>query len=119
MTRDRERRTRVATRKNPDGPLSGLGGRVVRHRDDIGRCGRCGRWQRRRFAHAEQFGPDDWEEWCVNAACFTTWRDGIELRLAAVHNPNAIGCRCASCLQGTDTASMIRAAEAGTTTLPT
>ncbi len=64
---------------------------------DVGRCARCNRWQRRRHAYVEVFGPGDKEEWCVTGGCFATWMDGIELVLRARHDPRDAGCTCATC----------------------
>jgi hypothetical protein len=73
----------------------------VNHPDDIGRCTRCGRWQRRRHAYAEDFGPDDREEWCVTGGCFATWRDGVT-RMASAQHDGADTCLCATCREARD-----------------
>jgi hypothetical protein len=87
------------------------------HPDDIGHCARCGRWQRRRYAYVEEFGPDDREEWCVTGNCLATWSNGVELALSGVHT-DGDGCMCASCLPATtDVASMERAARQGLSSL--
>jgi hypothetical protein len=65
--------------------------------DDVARCTSCGRWQRRRFAHAEDFGPDDREEWCVTGGCTATWAAGLAIELRARHDGDDGTCRCATC----------------------
>jgi hypothetical protein len=65
--------------------------------DDVARCSRCQRWQRRRFAHAEDFGPGDREEWCVTGGCTATWADGLVVVLRALHDGNDDACCCAAC----------------------
>ena len=64
---------------------------------DVGQCARCGRWQRRRHAYVEVFGPGDREEWCVTGGCFATWADGVDVALRARHDDGATPCLCASC----------------------
>jgi hypothetical protein len=88
------------------------------HPDDIGRCARCGRWQRRRHAYVEEYGPDDREAWCASGHCVMTWRDGIGRRVAAQHDPAAPDCDCASCLPEDDAALMAYAADKGMKILP-
>jgi hypothetical protein len=65
--------------------------------NDIGQCARCRRWQRRRHAYAEVFGPGDREEWCVTGGCFATWRDGVDVVLRARHDGDDTACTCAAC----------------------
>lgn len=64
---------------------------------DVGHCTRCGRWQRRRHAYVEEFGPDDREEWCVTGGCFETWKTGVTVMLHARHDGDEPDCRCAAC----------------------
>jgi hypothetical protein len=64
---------------------------------DVGQCRRCGRWHRRRHAHAEEFGPGDREEWCVTGGCFETWKTGVVVVLHARHDGDDPDCRCAMC----------------------
>lgn len=64
---------------------------------DVGQCGRCGRWHRRRHAYVEEFGPGDREEWCVTGGCFETWLTGVEVMLRARHDDGDVDCRCATC----------------------
>jgi anti-sigma B factor antagonist len=66
-------------------------------RDDIGRCERCGRWQRRRYAYVEEFGPGDREEWCATGNCNATWTDGVVLVMAGRHHADDPSCSCARC----------------------
>lgn len=85
--------------------------------DDVARCTRCGRWQRRKYAHAEDFGPGDREEWCVTGGCFATWADGVAVALRARHDPDDVGCVCASCREASgvtpDVAVLLWAADRG------
>jgi hypothetical protein len=57
--------------------------------DDVARCTRCQRWQRRRFAHAE--------EWCVTGGCTATWADGLVVVLRARHDGQDGACCCGTC----------------------
>lgn len=74
------------------------------HRDDIGHCTRCGRWQRRRHAYAEDFGPDDRVHWCATGNCSATWDDEVHLEVAAEHSASP-DCRCAVCVSPTPSTS--------------
>jgi hypothetical protein len=88
------------------------------HREDIGHCTRCGRWQRRRHAYVEDFGPDDRVLWCATGNCSATWGDEVHLEVAAEHAASP-DCRCAACLaDDANVSSMTYAAEKGLSTLP-
>lgn len=65
--------------------------------NDVGQCARCRRWQRRRHAYVEVFGPGDQEEWCVTGGCFATWADGVAVVLRARHDGDDASCTCATC----------------------
>lgn len=59
--------------------LATVGNAALSDGSDIGWCTRCGRWQRRRHAYVEEFGPDDREAWCITGGCDATWNAGVVL----------------------------------------